>query len=146
MEVFMLTMFIVASVWLGLAVISTILSNRLKISMALMEITIGAIAGLIFAEYFNPDFMQANSDWIKFIAGTGAVLLTFLAGAELDYHTIRDTFKEVTIVGFIGFLSPFVGSALIAYYLLGWSFQSSLLAGVALSTTSMAVVYAVMME
>ena len=146
MEVFMLNMFIVASVWLGLAVISTILSNRLKISMALMEITVGAIAGLIFAEYFNPDFMQANSDWIKFIAGTGAVLLTFLAGAELDYHTIRDTFKEVTIVGFIGFLSPFVGSALIAYYLLGWSFQSSLLAGVSLSTTSMAVVYAVMME
>lgn len=146
MEVFMLTMFVVASVWLGLAVISTILANRLKISMALMEITVGAIAGFIFAKYFNPDFMQANSDWIKFIAGTGAVVLTFLAGAELDYHTIRDTFKEVTIVGFIGFLSPFIGCTLIAYYILGWSFQSSLLAGVALSTTSMAVVYAVMIE
>lgn len=142
----MLTMFVVASVWLGLAVISTILANRLKISMALMEITVGAIAGLVFAKYFNPDFMQANSDWIKFIAGTGAVVLTFLAGAELDYHTIRDTFKEVTVVGFIGFLSPFIGCALIAYYLLGWSFESSLLAGVALSTTSMAVVYAVMIE
>ncbi|MEW6526138.1 MAG: cation:proton antiporter [Spirochaetota bacterium] len=142
----MLTMFVVASVWLGLAVISTILANRLKISMALMEITVGAIAGFIFAKYFNPDFMQANSDWIKFIAGTGAVVLTFLAGAELDYHTIRDTFKEVTIVGFIGFLSPFIGCTLIAYYILGWSFQSSLLAGVALSTTSMAVVYAVMIE
>ncbi|MEJ5361230.1 MAG: cation:proton antiporter [Spirochaetota bacterium] len=142
----MLTMFVVASVWLGLAVVSTILANRLKISMALMEITVGAIAGLIFAKYFNPDFMQANSDWIKFIAGTGAVVLTFLAGAELDYHTLRDTFKEVTLVGFTGFLSPFAGCALIAYYLLGWSFQSSLLAGVALSTTSMAVVYAVMIE
>jgi Kef-type K+ transport system membrane component KefB len=142
----MLTMFVVASVWLGLAVVSTILANRLKISMALMEITVGAIAGFIFAKYFNPNFMQANSDWIKFIASTGAVVLTFLAGAELDYHTIKDTFKEVTVVGFIGFLSPFIGCTLIAYYILGWSYQSSLLAGVALSTTSMAVVYAVMIE
>ncbi|MGB4268155.1 MAG: hypothetical protein WBK20_03120 [Spirochaetota bacterium] len=66
----MLTTFIVASVWLDLAVISTILANKLKISMVLMEITVGVIAGLIFAKYFNPDFMQADSDWIKFIAAT----------------------------------------------------------------------------
>ena len=83
---------------------------------------------------------------LKFIAGSGAILLTFLAGAELDPESIKIKWKEVLIVGFIGFLAPFVGGSLTAYYLLNWSCQSSILAGIALSTTSMAVVYAVMIE
>jgi len=72
--------------------------------------------------------------------------LTFLAGAELDPKIIKLKLKEVLIVGFIGFLSPFIGCAAIAHYILKWNTQASLLAGVALSTTSMAVVYAVMLE
>jgi len=74
------------------------------------------------------------------------VLLTFLAGAELEPEVMKTKLKEVSIVGFIGFLAPFVGCALVARYLLGWDLRASLLAGIALSTTSMAVVYAVMLE
>jgi glutathione-regulated potassium-efflux system ancillary protein KefC len=142
----MLDMFTIATVWLALAVLSTILANRLKISMALMEICVGAIAGYIILQYFDPNVLQPNSEWIKFVAGSGAVLLTFLAGAELDPATIKVKIKEVTVVGFIGFLAPFLGCAAVAYYLLGWNINASLLAGIALSTTSMAVVYAVMLE
>lgn len=142
----MLEMFSMAAVWLALAVVSTILANRLKISMALMEICIGAVAGYVATTFIGPDFFRTDSEWVKFIAGTGAVLLTFLAGAELDSASMKSKINEVSIVGLIGFLAPFIGCSLLAYYVLSWNFQASLLCGIALSTTSMAVVYAVMLE
>jgi Kef-type K+ transport system membrane component KefB len=73
-------------------------------------------------------------------------MLTFLAGAELNPDTMKKKIKEVSVIGLIGFFAPFIGCTLIAYYIIGWSLQSSLLCGIALSTTSMAVVYAVMLE
>jgi glutathione-regulated potassium-efflux system ancillary protein KefC len=142
----MLEMFTVATVWLGLAVFSTILANRLKISMALMEICVGALAGYVAARFFDPELMKPNAEWMKFIAGSGAVLLTFLAGAELDPVSVRKKIKEVSVVGLIGFFAPFIGCSALAYFVLGWDPRASLLGGIALSTTSMAVVYAVMLE
>ena len=59
---------------------------------------------------------------------------------------MRTKLTEVNVVGLIGFLAPFFGCAAVAYYGLGWNPQASWLAGIALSTTSMAVVYAVMLE
>jgi glutathione-regulated potassium-efflux system ancillary protein KefC len=73
-------------------------------------------------------------------------VLTFLAGAELDPATMRTKWKEVLVVGLVSFGAPFLGCAAIARFALGWSVPSSWLAGIALSTTSMAVVYAVMLE
>ncbi len=142
----MLELFTIASIWLALAVFSTILANRLKISMALMEIMVGAGAGYLCARFLDPDILHPNSEWLKFVAGAGAVLLTFLAGAELDPASLKEKVKEVSVVGMIGFLAPFLGCAALAYYALRWDLRASLLAGVALSTTSMAVVYAVMLE
>jgi Kef-type K+ transport system membrane component KefB len=142
----MLDMLTIASIWLALAVVSTILANRLKISMALMEICVGALAGYAAARWFDPEMLKPNADWIKFIASSGAILLTFLAGAELDPATMRTKVKEVSVVGLMGFFAPFLGCAALAHYILGWDPRASLLAGVALSTTSMAVVYAVMLE
>jgi len=142
----MLEQFTFATFWLALAVISTILANRLKISMALMEICVGAVAGYIATRFVGIDAIHVNSEWLKFIAASGAVVLTFLAGAELDPVSLRKKLKEVSVVGLIGFLAPFLGCAAIAFFLLQWNLRASLLTGVALSTTSMAVVYAVMLE
>jgi glutathione-regulated potassium-efflux system ancillary protein KefC len=142
----MLDVYLIATAWLALAVLSTILANRVKISMALMEICVGALAGYIVARFFDPDILKPNAEWMKFIAGSGAVLLTFLAGAELDPVSLRAKAKEVTLVGIIGFLAPFLGCTALAYFFLGWDYRASLLGGIALSTTSMAVVYAVMLE
>ncbi len=90
--------------------------------------------------------MGSNLEWLRFLAATGAVLLTFLAGAELDPKVISSKKTEVLIVGLVGFLALFLGCAAIAKFILHWNTQASLFAGVALSTTSMAVVYAVMLE
>ena len=78
--------------------------------------------------------------------GSGAIVLTFLAGAELDPVVFRRNWKEASAVGLIGFFAPFFGCAAVAYWVLGWGPLQSWLAGVALSTTSVAVVYAVMLE
>jgi glutathione-regulated potassium-efflux system ancillary protein KefC len=88
----------------------------------------------------------ANSPWITFLAGTGAILLTFLAGAELDPSVFRRKRKEAFCVGLVGFFGPFLGATAVAHHVLGWTVMPSWLAGVALSTTSVAVVYAVMLE
>jgi Kef-type K+ transport system membrane component KefB len=138
--------FTIAALWIGLAVIATIIAYHIRISMALIEICVGMVAGALWEHYFGQELLGANVEWLRFLASTGAVLLTFLAGAELEPEVIRTKWKEVLVVGLIGFSAPFLGCAALARYVLGWTPSASLLAGVALSTTSMAVVYAVMLE
>uniref|UniRef100_A0A7C4VRW2 Cation:proton antiporter n=1 Tax=Desulfatirhabdium butyrativorans TaxID=340467 RepID=A0A7C4VRW2_9BACT len=139
-------MLTLASIWLGLAVFSAILAYHLKISIALVEICVGVAAAAVADHLGMLQLLGSNEEWLKFLASSGSILLTFLAGAELEPDVIKTKIKEVTVVGFIGFLSPFLGCAAVAKYMLHWDTQASLLAGVALSTTSMAVVYAVMLE
>jgi len=138
--------FTVAAVWLGLAVLSTVIAYHLKMSIALIEICIGVVAAAVANHFFGANSLGNNQEWLRFLAATGAILLTFLAGAELDPKVIASKKKEVFVVGFIGFLAPFLGCAALAKFILHWSTQASWLAGIALSTTSMAVVYAVMLE
>ncbi len=138
--------FLIASLWLGLAVVSAVVAFHLRISIALVEICVGVTAAALAASLGKAEALGSSQEWLRFLASSGAVLLTFLAGAELDPVVMRKKLKEVTVVGLVGFLAPFLGCAALAYYALGWSLHASLLAGVALSTTSMAVVYAVMLE
>jgi glutathione-regulated potassium-efflux system ancillary protein KefC len=135
-----------ASLWVGLALVATLLAIWFKISTALSEIVVGTVAQLIIGAIVGPLGLAAKSEWITFLAGTGAIVLTFLAGAELDPVIFRTKWKEATVVGLVGFFGPFLGCTAVAHYILHWSVMSSWLAGVALSTTSVAVVYAVMLE
>jgi Kef-type K+ transport system membrane component KefB len=134
-----------AALWLGLALVAVLLSTWLRIATALSEIIVGVIAQLIIVTLSGAT-MGSDQPWIKFLAGTGAIVLTFLAGAELDPIVFRAKWKEASAIGFVSFLAPFLGCTAVAYYLLSWTVTSSWLAGVALSTTSVAVVYAVMLE
>jgi Kef-type K+ transport system membrane component KefB len=140
------SIYLLAAFWFFAAVLSSILANRLKISIALMEIMVGAVIGYAAYSLGLTDKLSLNADWLKFCTGVGAILLTFLAGAELNPHVMKSKIREVSVIGLVGFFAPFIGCSLIAYYIIGWSLQSSLLCGIALSTTSMAVVYAVMLE
>jgi len=138
--------YFISSLWLALAVISAVIAYYLKISIALIEISVGVIAGAIAGKYFGNNSLGSNLEWLKFLASAGAIFLTFLAGAELDPKVLKIKWRELLTVGSIGFLAPFIGCSVIAFFLLKWNLQASLLTGIALSTTSMAVVYAVMIE
>lgn len=135
-----------AALWLGLALIATMLSIWFRIATALSEIVVGTIAQLIIGAALGAAALGTDETWIRFLSGTGAILLTFLAGAELDPVVFRERWKEAGAIGLVSFAAPFLGCTAVAYYLLGWDLMPSLLAGVAMSTTSVAVVYAVMLE
>lgn len=127
-----------AAAWMGLALVASLISIRVGISVALLEIGVGVIAGNFLGLQTAP--------WIDFLAGFGAILLTFLAGAEIDPDSFRRYLKPSLAIGFVSFLLPFLGAWAFAYLVAGWDVRAAQLAGVALSTTSVAVVYAVMVE
>lgn len=135
-----------AVLWLGLALIATLVSIWLRVATALSEIVVGTLAQLLIGALVGTAVLGGDQGWIKFLSGTGAIVLTFLAGAELDPEVFRRKWKEATAVGLISFFAPFFGCAAAARWLLGWGVEASWLAGIAMSTTSVAVVYAVMLE
>jgi Kef-type K+ transport system membrane component KefB len=129
----------VAAIWMGLALIASLISVRIGISVALVEIIIGVIAGNFLG-------IHKTTEWINFLAMLGSGVLTFLAGAEIDPVSLKANLKQSFIIGAISFMLPFLAVMLIAYFVLGWGLQQAEIAGIALSTTSVAVVYAVMIE
>lgn len=133
-----------ASIWITLALIASFIAVYLRIATSLSEIIVGSLGGLVLLNLFGLN-LDANDVWLKFLANTGAIILTFLAGAEIDPEVFVEKWKEATLIGFMSFLVPFIGCTLIAI-LIGWVIKASLIAGLALSTTSVAVVYSVMIE
>jgi len=127
-----------AFIWVALALGASIVSVRLALSVALAEILFGVLGG-------NLLHIQPN-EWINFLAGLGGVLLTFLAGAEIEPEAMRQHWEAALTIGFVSFLVPFLGAMAYVYYIAGWNANAAKIAGVALSTTSVAVVYAVMIE
>src|SRR5450631_3249007 len=142
----MTSVWALAALWLGLALIASLLSIWFRISTALSEIVVGTVAQLIIGAVIGSAVLGTDESWVKFLSGIGAIVLTFLAGAELDPVVFRAKWKEAVAVGLASFAFPFLGCAAAAHYLLGWELMPSWLAGVAMSTTSVAVVYAVMIE
>jgi len=140
------------ALWVGLALAATLLAIWFKISTALSEIVVGTVAQLVIGVFLTGIFgfaqggLAGNTQWITFLAGTGAIVLTFLAGAELDPTIFKTKWRESVVVGLAGFFGPFLGCTAVAHYVLHWAIMPSWLCGVALSTTSVAVVYAVMLE
>src|SRR5215472_13499154 len=86
-----------ASLWLGLALVAALLSFWLRVSIALTEIIVGVAGAFIIDRTWGAGVLGANDLWIVFLAGLGAILLTFLAGAELAPAALRTSWKETTI-------------------------------------------------
>lgn len=135
-----------AALWLGLALVATLASIYLRIATALSEIVVGTIAQLVIGALLGATILAGDASWVQFLSGAGAILLTFLAGAELDPAVFRKQWKQALIVGLMSFFLPFFLCSALAYWGLAWSLPASWLAGIAMSTTSVAVVYAVMLE
>ena len=127
-----------SAVWIGLALLASLISIRIAVSVALIEIVVGALAGNAFG--------LTPTEWVSYLAGAGAIVLTFLAGAEIDPAVVRRQFWPSVLIGLSGFLFPFLGILAYTHCVISWPWQQALIAGISLSTTSIAVVYAVMIE
>lgn len=142
----MTDVYVLATVWIGLALAATLLSIWLRIATAMSEIVVGTVAQLVIGATLGAAFLGTDQGWVKFLSSIGAVLLTFLAGVELEPEHLRRNWREALGLGLVGFILPFLGGAAVAHWGLGWAPRAALLAGIALSTTSVAVVYAVLLE
>jgi Kef-type K+ transport system membrane component KefB len=127
-----------SALWMALALVAALGSLFVTISAALFEIVVGALAGNTVGLPLAP--------WIDYIASFGAIVLTFLAGTDIDPHVVKRNFASSVTIGLMGFFAPYLGCLLLARYGLGWPWPEAQIAGIALSTTSVAVVYAVMVE
>ena len=127
-----------AAILAALIVLASMLSVELGIAVALFELGLGVIAGNVFH--------LESQEWLDFIASFASIVLTFLAGLEIEPAYFRERFGASAGIGLVSFLGPFVVATAVAWGLLDWSVNASLIAGTALSTTSLAVVYAVLVE
>lgn len=130
---------LIAAIWMALAFVASLISIRTGISVALIEILVGVVAGNFLG-------LHANMDWINFLALLGSGVLTFLAGAEIDPWSLKANLRVSGLIGILSFGVPFVVVWLFAQFVLGWPLHQAQIASIALSTTSVAVVYAVMIE
>jgi Kef-type K+ transport system membrane component KefB len=117
--------------------LSSLISLRVGISVAIIEILLGAVIGNLGLK---------TEEWMLYLSYFGGIILTYLAGTEIDTKLFKEKFKESFLIGTFSFLAPFLGVFLYTYYISGWEFSASMIAGIALSTTSLAVVYSVLVE
>ena len=127
-----------AAVLAAVVLLASVLSVELGVTVALVELTLGVVAGNIF--------YLGSAGWLDFIAAFASVVLTFLAGMEVDPVYLRRRLSASIGIGVVSFMGPFVVASLASYFLFGWTTRASLITGTALSTTSLAVVYAVLVE
>jgi Kef-type K+ transport system membrane component KefB len=132
----------VFAIWIGMALLASLISVRLGLSVALVEILVGAVLGNVpgLKEHIQ------QTDITTFLAGAGSLMLTFLAGAEIDPVSLRKHWKASLVIGAVSFVLPLLGAFGFCRFVLGWPLHGAEIGGIALSTTSVAVVYAVMIE
>jgi Kef-type K+ transport system membrane component KefB len=152
----------IACIWMGLALVASLISIRTGISVALIEIVVGLVAGNL-AIGFEGGTLQVglaaaqssggqlhhvlqSTEWTNFLALLGSGVLTFLAGAEIDPQSLKTNWRASLFIGVLSFAVPFGVVWFFAQYFFGWALYEAQIAGIALSTTSVAVVYAVMIE
>src|SRR5256714_2849211 len=152
----------IACIWMGLALIASLISIRAGISVALVEILIGLVAGNL-AVGFEGGTLQVglaaaqstggqlhhvlqSTEWTNFLALLGSGVLTFLAGAEIDPQSLKTNWRASLFIGVLSFAVPFGVVWFFAQYFFGWALHEAQIAGIALSTTSVVVVSAVMIE
>ena len=121
-----------------LVLIASMISVELAISAAIIEIVLGVAAGNLLG--------MTSTPWIDFLAQFAGVVLTFLAGAEVDPRILRQKSNQALAIGGLSFVVPLVCAGLFARFVAGWDLRQAEIAGIALSTTSLAVVYAVLVE
>src|SRR5256886_13209207 len=152
----------IASIWMGLALIGSLVSIRTGISVALVEILVGVVAGNLAvgleggtlhigiagagASRGHLHHVLQSTEWTNFLALLGSGVLTFLAGAEIDPVSLKANWRVSVLIGVLSFAVPFAVIWFVAHFIFCWPMHLAQIVGIALSPTSVAVVYAGMIE
>lgn len=102
-----------AAVLAAVVLVASMLSVELGVTVALLELTLGVVAGNVFD--------LSSQEWLDFIASFASIVLTFLAGMEVDPAYMRRRLEASVAIGVSSFAGPFVVASLVAYSLLEWT-------------------------
>jgi Kef-type K+ transport system membrane component KefB len=128
----------VAAVLAATILAASTISVEIGLSVALIEL----LSGFVVGNAFHLDVPS----WLSFVGSFAGILLTFQAGAEVDVQQFKREWKASLSIGLVSFFAPFAVVGTICYFVLGWNHRQAEIGGLALSTTSLAVVYAVLVE
>jgi Kef-type K+ transport system membrane component KefB len=128
----------IAALLAGTVLVASTISVEIGLSVALIELFLGVVVGNAFH--------LAVPTWLGFVGSFAGMLLTFQAGAEVDVPQLKREWRASLSIGLVSFFAPFAVVGLLTYYALGWNHRQAEIGGLALSTTSLAVVYAVLVE
>src|SRR5215467_15809814 len=136
---------LIAAVWMGLALIGSLVSIRTGISVALVEILVGIVAGNLAvgleggtlhigiagagARAGHLHHVLQSTEWTNFLALLGSGVLTFLAGAEIDPVSLKANWRASLLIGALSFAIPFVAVWFFAQFVFGWSLHQAQIAG-----------------
>src|SRR5664279_2390171 len=133
-----MSMYLFATIMMLFVFLASILSIELGLAAAIIEIALGVVAGSFF--HLQP------TEWMIFLASFGGAYLTFLAGTEIDVPLMKKNWVEALLIGGMSFCIPLIVCFGFAFWCFHWTFAAAKIAGIALSTTSVAVVYSVLVE
>src|SRR5207244_10857041 len=113
----------IACIWMGLALVASLISIRTGISVALVEILIGLAVGNLTVGFEGGTLQVGlaaaqssvgqlhhvlqSTEWTTFLALLGSGVLTFLAGAELDPQSLKTNWRASLLIGVLSLAVPF---------------------------------------
>src|ERR1700738_3806074 len=111
----------VAAIWLCMALLASVVSIRIAVPAALVEIVVGALAGNI------PGIQEhvTQTAVVTFLASAGSLVLTFLAGAGIDPVSLRGHWKASLSIGLVSFVLPFLAAFGFCGLVLGWDLHAA---------------------
>src|ERR1700745_193136 len=137
----MQNIWLIAAVWMGLALAGSLISIWSGISVALVEILVGVIAcnlavGLergplrigiagAGANVGQLHHVLQSTEWTNFLALLGSGVLTFLAGAESDPVSLKANWRASVLIGVLSFAIPFAVIWFFAQTVFGWSLHQA---------------------
>lgn len=122
----------------GLIILAGFIAIEINVTSAIFEI----LAGFVAVNFFN----FSGTEVITVLADFGILTLMFFAGLEIDFDVLKKNIKSSVVIGSASFFTPFLAIYFTAIYFLNFSFEQALLAGIALSTTSLAIVYPLLLR
>jgi len=123
-----------------IATLFIVMSGFIAIELGMSAAIIEVIAGILAKELVS----FQSTEVIDLLANIGIITLMYVAGLEIDIDLLKQNIKPAATIGSISFALPFIAVFLASFYILSMNQQQSLIAAIALSATSIPMIYSIM--
>ena len=104
-------------------VVAGIIGIRSRISSSIFEVAAGVILANLLGLSIAP--------WLDFLGTFGGLVLTFLAGSEVEFILLRKQAKQSFGIGTMAFVAPLIGIIGFLTVFTNWTWDARLAGGLA---------------